>query len=367
MTDYIYSAEPPKRDYSLVGPETLRAEERGLATAEWYHTAIPRKRMKELMQRSDGPATRDIAIWAAVFFASAIGGFLTWGTWWCVPFFIVYGVLYGSSSDARWHEFGHRTAFRTQWKNDILYQIASFMVLREPEVWRWSHTRHHTDTIIVGRDPEIAAPRPPNLRELALAFLGLPQAKVYFKKVFLHASGRLSDEEKTFIPESEWDKVYRTARIHLAIYAAVILLSLATWSILPLMYVGLPSFYGAWWYLTTGLTQHAGLSEDVLDHRLNCRTVYMNPVARFLYLNMNYHVEHHMFPMVPYYNLPALHEEMKDDTPTPYSGFWEAYKEIIPTLIRQVKEPGYYVKRELPPTAKPFVPAGASPAGVAAE
>ena len=26
-----------------------------------------------------------------------------------------------------------------------------------------------------------------------------------------------------------------------------------------------------------GLTQHAGLAEDVLDHRLNCRTVYMNP------------------------------------------------------------------------------------------
>ena len=26
-----------------------------------------------------------------------------------------------------------------------------------------------------------------------------------------------------------------------------------------------------------GLTQHAGLAEDVLDHRLNSRTVYMNP------------------------------------------------------------------------------------------
>ena len=98
------------------------------------------------------------------------------------------------------------------------------------------------------------------------------------------------------------------------------------------MYVGLPSFYGAWLYLITGLTQHAGLAENVLDHRLNCRTVYMNPVIRFLYWNMNYHVEHHMFPMVPYYTLPALHAEMKADTPTPYSGFWEAYREIIPAV-----------------------------------
>lgn len=357
-----------KRDYSLVGLDTKRAEERGLATAEWYHTPIPRKRMKELMKRTDERATRDILIWLAVFVVSAVGGFLTWGTWWSVPFFIVYGVLYGSSSDARWHECGHRTAFKTQWIDDLIYQIASFMVLREPEVWRWSHTRHHTDTIIVGRDPEIAVPRPPKLWEIGLSFIALPQAKVYFKKIVLHSTGKLTDEEKTFIPESEWPGVVRTARIHLAIYVAVVALALATWSIMPLMYIGLPSFYGAWLYLTTGLTQHAGLAEDVLDHRLNCRTVYMNPVARFLYLDMNYHVEHHMFPMVPYYNLEALHEEMKDDTPTPYSGFWEAYKEIVPTLFRQVKQPGYYAKRTLPPTAKPFgPPTTAAGAGLAAE
>ena len=39
------------------------------------------------------------------------------------------------------------------------------------------------------------------------------------------------------------------------------------------MLVGLPSFYGAWLTSVTGLTQHVGLAEDVLDHRLNSRTV----------------------------------------------------------------------------------------------
>jgi hypothetical protein len=94
----------------------------------------------------------------------------------------------------------------------------------------------------------------------------------------------------------------------------------------------------------------------VLDHPLNSRTVYMNPIVRFLYWNMNYHVEHHMFPMVPYHALPALHEEMKADAPRPYSGFLEAYREIIPAVLRQVKGPGYYVKRQLPPGARPFTP-----------
>ena len=102
------------------------------------------------------------------------------------------------------------------------------------------------------------------------------------------------------------------------------------------MYVGLPSLYGAWLAIFFGLTQHAGLAENVLDHRLNSRTVYMNPVFRFLYWNMNYHVEHHMFPMVPYHRLPELHEELKADLPTPYGSTIEAYREIIPTLIRQM-------------------------------
>ena len=103
----------------------------------------------------------------------------------------------------------------------------------------------------------------------------------------------------------------------------------------------------------------------MLDHRLNCRTVYMNPVIRFLYWNMNYHVEHHMFPMVPYHTLPALHEEMKADMPKPYSGILEAYREIIPTLLRQVKDPTYHVVRELPPSTRPVVTA--MPMAAAAE
>ena len=47
-----------KRDYSLLGPDAQRAVETGLAAAEWYHTDVPRRDMKALMQREDGPAIR---------------------------------------------------------------------------------------------------------------------------------------------------------------------------------------------------------------------------------------------------------------------------------------------------------------------
>lgn len=337
-----------KRDYSLVGPDTKLAEERGLADAEWYACNISRQRMKELIQRKDGPAIRDTIIWFAALITSGTLGYFTWGTWWALPCFLVYGVLYGSSSDSRWHESGHRTAFKTVWMNDALYEIASFMVFRESVGWRWSHTRHHTDTIIVGRDPEIAVPRPPDLFGIVLSFFALKSSYKEFGKMLRHCIGKVSPAEKTYIPESEYPKLFRNARIYVLIYASVITAAITTQSLLPLMYIGLPSLYGAWLMVVFGLTQHAGLAEDVLDHRLNCRTVYMNPIFRYLYWEMNYHIEHHMFPMVPYHALGKLHQELKADMPPPYNGLWEAYREIIPALLKQAKDPTFYVKRHLP-------------------
>ncbi len=103
-------------------------------------------------------------------------------------------------------------------------------------------------------------------------------------------------------------------------------------------------------------TQHAGLAENVLDYRLNCRTVYMNPISRFIYWNMNYHLEHHMYPLVPYHALPKLHAAVKSDCPRAYPSIAAAWRELIPTLLRQRKDPNYYVKRELPtPTPDPNV------------
>jgi fatty acid desaturase len=352
MTTATLSAPHP-REYSLEGPLNKRAQQIGLANAQWYKTYIPRPRMKELMQRSDGPATRDTIIWLAALILSGGLGAYFWGTWWCVPFFIVYGVLYGSAGDSRWHECGHGTAFKTQWKNDAVYQLACFMTVRNPTVWRWSHSRHHTDTIIVGRDPEIITMRPPDVAKVLLNFFGIIMVPQAWWAMLRYAGGRLTGEEKDFIPESEWPKVFFVARIWTLIYGIVIGYALYTRSFLPLMLIGLPSMYGAWHMLLTGLTQHIGLAEDVLDHRLNCRTMHINPFSQFVYWNMNYHVEHHMFPMVPYHRLPELHKDVLADCPPPYQGFWACYSEIIPTLWRQLKEPDYFAERTLPPTARP--------------
>jgi fatty acid desaturase len=277
-----------------------------------------------------------------------------WPSWWSAPFFLAYGVLYGSATDSRWHECGHGTAFKTRWMNDAVYQIASFMIMRNPVTWRWSHTRHHTDTVIVGRDPEIVLMRPPELFRVFLNFFGILDALHAMKTMLTNTFGIIDEEEKTFIPATEQPKAIFVARIWFLIYAAMIGLSLWMGSILPLMVVGLPRFYGAWHHVMTGLLQHGGLADNVIDHRLNSRTVYMNPVSRFIYWNMNYHVEHHMFPMVPYHALPQLHALIKHDLPAPNTSIIDGYREMWPAVKRQLRYEDYFLKRELPPTAKPY-------------
>jgi len=336
-------------DYSLTGVNSTLAVEKGLAEAEWYTTPVPKAEMRRLLERRNGPAIRDTALLFVLLLATGYATVALRGTWWVVIPYLIYAVLYGTSSDSRWHECGHGTAFKTDWMNSVLYEIASFMVMRESVVWRWSHTRHHSDTIIVGRDPEIQIPRPPDLHAFILSPLNVAGYRTYFPSLFRHALGRMSAGECTFIPESEFPKVYRNARICLAIYGLVIASAIFWHSWIPIFLFVLPQFFGTWLMIIHNTTQHAGLAENVLDHRLNCRTVYMNPVSRFIYWNMNYHVEHHMFPLVPYHALPKLHEVIKADCPPAYPSILAAWRELLPATLRQVKDPAYHVKRQLPP------------------
>ena len=287
---------------------------------------------------------------------SLAGGIWFWPTWWCVPFFFVYGTLYGSASDSRWHECGHRTAFKTQWMNDVVYEIASFMLMRNPVTWRWSHARHHTDTIIVGRDAEIAVMRPPDLLRVVLNFVGL--VDVWRSLLDPRAKRRRDTCRTTRRASFRSPSRPRPCPRRACTSRSTSRRSgspLGSWSLLPLMVIGLPRLYGAWHLVLVGLIQHGGLADNVVDFRLNTRTVYMNPVSRFLYWNMNYHIEHHMYPLVPFHALPRLHELVKDDLSSPANpSIWDAYREMVPAFIRQLRDEDYFIKRELPPTARPY-------------
>ena len=329
----------------------------------WYRPDIPRKQLKVLMARGNLAGLRSFGMWGMCLGLSGYAAYRSVGSYWVIPAFFLYGTIY-SSCDARWHECAHGTPFRTRWLNEMFYVICSLMNMKEGTYTRWSHTRHHTETIMVGLDPEIQVMRPADLKRVLLDFLWIPDAIQMFRVMFIHALGAPSREAKDFVPPSEWREMFWWSRVYLVIYGAMIAWSVWVHSWLPVLFFPLARLYGGWLHQIFSLTQHAGLAENVRDHRLNTRTVELNPIFRFLYFNMNYHIEHHMFPMVPFHALPKLHEQVEACLPRAYRGLTDAFKEIIPALIRQSKDANYFVVRELPGAAQTKVLAIDNQAGI---
>ena len=61
-----------------------------------------------------------------------------------------------------------------------------------------------------------------------------------------------------------------------------------------------------------GMSQHTFL-EHQSDPILGTRSILTNRVTAFFMCNENYHLEHHLYPGIPWYNLPRLHRELRTE------------------------------------------------------
>ena len=325
---------------------------------KWYRCKIDKHTLKELTRKSDWQGIKHILIWVVALVISGYFAYLTWGTWWTVFWFLIYGNIFIASNPV-WHETGHKTAFKSDWLNSTFYHIGSFMFNLEPIRWRWSHFNHHSHSLwtAIPYDYEIQITKPTDL--IYFFLLLIPGGSFFsFYKLFYsfhvetikHALGFTTKVMHDCIPEKQRPKCRFWARIHVILWISIILYSILITSWLPIIYILCPYFYGNTLRNVFDIMQHAGLANNVKDHRLSTRTVILNPIFSFLYWHMEYHMEHHMFPTVPSYNLPKLHKLIKDQVPPPKNGIWDAYKEIIPAVIKQARDPNYKINVLLPNT-----------------
>ncbi|MBL6630454.1 MAG: fatty acid desaturase, partial [Ilumatobacteraceae bacterium] len=239
------------RNYSLAGPDTAAAHAAGLVDADWFLPTVDPVRLRDLQRRGNARAGVDTALWVGLLLGSAWLAWWSIGTdgviWWqAVPAFALYGALYGGAADARWHECGHGTAFASRRANDVVYAVASFMLWRGPTLWRWSHHRHHTDTIIVGRDAEIAFQRPPSLIRTAIALTNLRGGVDMLWRQMRHAAGRLDTDALDLVPASDHRRVITEARVFVGIVGGVVVWCVLAGSIVPALFIGGPTIYGGW-------------------------------------------------------------------------------------------------------------------------
>ena len=215
---------------------------------KWYRANIDKKEFKQLCKKSDWQGFKHMIIYFSSLFLFGYLAYVTWGTWWSLLFFIIYGNIWGCS-DAIWHETGHRTAFKSKFWNDFFYYIASFMDNFEPIRWRYSHYHHHTYTQF--NDPvdfEIHVKKPTDLIVFFSHYIPF-SGFIFFKnslqwETIKHAFGVTSDVMKVCIPKNERWKCRLSAWSHLSIWIISIASSVYFQSWLPVLYVLLPNFYG---------------------------------------------------------------------------------------------------------------------------
>ena len=295
---------------------------------------IERKRLKTLARRSDVPGLTYLAAWIA---ALALTGFAVreaLDTIYVWPAMFVFGVVMSVPSYALSHETAHGTAFRTRWLNETVFWLTSLLYGEEPLHRRYTHTNHHTHTWYVGLDSQMPFDTPLGFKGWLYDISGLSVHRFQARVLWQLATRRYTPLMREVSPEAELPKMTLNARLFCLVYlgAAATIAAGVPWL---LWFYVLPRLLGGPVMLMFNIIQHAEMQENSPSIVESTRSFRTDRIGRFLYLNMNNHVEHHLYPQVPFYSLPALHDAVAGQTPEPDPGFWRTNLDLLSVVFRR--------------------------------
>lgn len=296
----------------------------------YRHARVDRARLRDLEARSDSAGLLRLAAHGAALLATGWLLARSLGSPWAAPATVLHGAALVFLF-APLHETIHRTAFRSRWLNDAVAWVCGALLVLPPEYFRRFHFAHHRHTQDPARDPELIAPKPASLGAWLLQISGLPFWFGNLRAVIGHAAGRVPEP---FIPPRAAGGIVREARLLLALYAAVALVSVLAGSPAALVFWIVPAVAGQPLLRVFLMAEHT-LCPLVADMLANTRTTISNPLVRFFAWNMPFHAEHHAFPSVPFHALPALHRVLEPDLAVVASGYLAVQREILCAIARR--------------------------------
>ncbi len=294
-----------------------------------WRSALTREEIEELLEMRDLRSWGSIALdWTIVFGSMALVAY--------VPHVLtVIGalVLIGTRQlgfAVMMHETSHRSLLSDRrWNDRVGNWLCAYPIWSDPDPYRPYHLQHHARTGS-DEDPDLALVLPfpitaSSFRRKAWRDLsgqtGIKFAKGAWKRTF----GRFGE-----------DPVARRAAIGVTVTNAVLLGILAL--------AGHPELYLLWvvaWLTTNtfvtrlrSIAEHA-LTPDRLDALNNTRTVRASWWERLLLApnRVNYHLEHHLLMTVPHYNLPRMHDLLRErgvfDRACITDGYWGVLKSAV--------------------------------------
>ncbi len=295
--------------------------------APYPHAPIARAEIRSLRRLSDRRGLLRLAGHLAALLLSGSLVALAPGPVWCLPAQALEGAIL-IFLFAPLHETIHRTAFRNRRLNDVVAALFGFLILLPAGYFRFFHFAHHRNTQDPDRDPELATPKPRTRRQWLWVVTGLPLWRSLIQGLVTHALGRTPEP---YLAGKAGRQVTREARVHLALYGAILLASLVWRRGVAVEFWILPAILGQPWLRLYLMAEHTGcpLVPDMLS---NSRTTATNALVRFFAWNMPFHAEHHTFPAVPFHALPALHRRLAPVLGTTAPGYVAVHQQILRSL-----------------------------------
>jgi len=322
----------------------------------WYRTPVDKQVLKALTRRSDIRGLVHMipfTLMPVVTGTAALYLYLHVSAWAFAAMLFVHCSLFQFFGRVgAGHELCHHTVFRNKWLNVLFYNVFAFLAWENAVELRARHMSHHQFTAYNGKDAELSLPffiTPANWLFLVTIDLAKIAAKL---GMYIDLSlGVFSPGIERLFPAGD-----ARARARLVWNARLLVLghlALAVWffasGLWPLLLiVTFAPFMAQWLNMLLAFPQHVGMTPDVDDFRLSSRTYDLGPVLAFLYCNMQYHLEHHMYAGVPFYNLPALRKVIAFDLPPSSGGLIRTWGEIRHAWRMQRKDSNYTLPIALP-------------------
>ncbi len=216
------------------------------------------------------------------------------------------------------HESIHSTPFKTEWLNKTVGRITSFIMVIPMSWFHYFHLAHHKYTNDPVNDPELNSPKPETIKQYIWHISGFPIWRGNFGKLIKNA---IKSNHDPYVPAKGKAKIRIEARIMLLLYIAVFCFIAVGYTWLFWCWV-LPAILGQPFLRLYLLAEHSRCP-TVVNMFENTRTTFTNKLVYFLTWNMPYHIEHHVYPMVPFHKLPVLHQLAKEHLVTTSNGYFD--------------------------------------------
>jgi fatty acid desaturase len=303
-------------------------------------------RLRALMQRSDLHGVLQLGSHLAAIAVSGTLLWQVWGTPWAVPVFMLHGVLINFLYAGQ-HELSHATVFKTKWPNELFGRIIGFFMIFARDFDKIQHAAHHQYTQNWEKDGELVR-EPYTLTSYLLWVSGITYWWTRCTRMVRLSRGIVLEP---YIRPDQHRLVIREARLHMAGYAAIALLSVAAQSWAAVVLWLAPMIVMKPVHQLQNTIEHLGLSH-VDDIFRNTRSTRTNALLRWLCWQMPYHTAHHAFPSVPFWQLRNLDAELRGNGAKPYAMGWIEFQvEVIRKLAAKSEDQYPYDEVWVVPTA----------------